>query len=441
MKKGNLFAMALAAFVFASCSSEQDVEKPEVVGGSDTYSAVSISFPQTMGLRIDDPAAANVKESKVTSVGVYIIDDLSGFMHKGLFTSGSFTAAGDKYTLTTAIKTTTGSKSIYVVLNPNATLQGAIDVQKGGIFGDSPYDGTADDAFVSTEDVVMASVVATSTVLTVKSASEALAAPQAITVQRNAAKIAVKKKDANVTVIGGSVDNLQFALLAQSKKSYLVQRGGKTYATVVTPAKAVTFLTADNAYFTKVATPSTWININDNTAANNALNGYYALENVNNVNMVGNTTAAIIKARFKPTDNTVVVGYAANGTRTLGSIVAGASFYVKKSDNTFWNETAYAAALLNGFTDAHFSLKYDAGTSYYRIWVQDASNQKGVLRNNYYVLSVNKITGPGLPYVPGVDPLDPTNPVDPNLPVEEDTYVSVEVTVLPWDVQTSEHEI
>ena len=442
MKKNLLFSIVLilSTLTFFSCSKDDAVDEPSGGKEVETYAAVSISFPQNMQLRAADPSAANTLESTVTSIGVYVVDDLSGFIHKGLFTSGQFTKdpMNDKYTLSAAVKTTTGAKTIYVVLNPATTLHNSINA---GLLGDNPIDGTAEPDFVSASELIMSSVAGATATLTVQTETAALSTPLSITVQRNTAKVAVKKKNAVVDVVGGSVNDLKFALLVEAKKSYLIQQGGNTYTSVKTPGQNISPIATINNYFTKVATPGTWKAVNENTIANNSLTGFYTLENVNTTKVVGNTTAAIIKAQFTPASNTVIVGYAADQTRTLGSITPGQSFYVKKSDFTFWSEQGYADALANGFTDAHFSKKYENGTSYYRIWVQDGNNNIGLLRNNYYVLNINKITGPGLPYVPGVDPEDPTNPEDPDKPIDEDTYISVEVTVLPWDVETTDHDL
>lgn len=437
-----VMVLFLVTATFFSCSKDGVEDVPLVnEKETETYSAVSILFPNTLTLRSADPDAANIGESAVTSVGVFVVDNFSGFIHKGIFNSSQFTPVGDAYKLTSAVKTTTGDKSIYVVLNPTSTILDAIDLQKAGAFGDGTINGTADMVFVTSTDVVMTSIEAKAATLSVKTEAEALAAPLSITVQRNTSKIAVKKKTATIPVVGGSVDNLQFATIVEAKKSYLIQQGGSTYETVKTPAQDINNLIADNEYFTKLVAPTSWKDINEHSALNKDLAGYYALENVNTTKLAGNTTAAIIKAQFTPSANSVVTDYATDGTRTMGTITPGTSFYVKKSDYTYWSQEAYNKALANGFTADHFSKLYENGIGYYRIWVQDANNNKGVLRNNYYILSVNKISGPGLPYVPGVDPDDNTNPGDPNLPIDEDTYISAEVTVLPWNVETSDHEI
>lgn len=48
----------------------------------------------------------------------------------------------------------------------------------------------------------------------------------------------------------------------------------------------------------------------------------------------------------------------------------------------------------------------------------------GMLRNNWYELTVNKVSGPGYPSVPEVKPNTPDD--------EDDKYISVSVKILDW---------
>ena len=48
----------------------------------------------------------------------------------------------------------------------------------------------------------------------------------------------------------------------------------------------------------------------------------------------------------------------------------------------------------------------------------------GVLRNNWYELSVSSVSGPGYPDVPEVKPEGPDD--------ENDQYINVEVKILDW---------
>lgn len=463
MKLNKFFIAAAAATMLFSCSKEQGTENP--VAGQDTYAGISVSFPKMVtGRAVTSDPNATAAEQVVTSVGVYVVDNNSGAMHSKVFTGSEFQAGTgtgnypntELYYLTTALKTTTGEKSIYVVLNPTATVEAEIAAKRGTAFSTASI--AADEtAFVNgTTDMVMSGSAASMVTLGVVDATAALAAPVAITVQRNTAKVAVTY---NSTVTGGTfslagstgtASDLQFAMITTAKNSYLVQQlaAGQTVVSVAnvrTPGYSVEPL-ATNAYWSTVAAPATYKAVTVSTTANTALAGFYVLENVNATNLVGNTTAAIIKAKIAPADGKVVTGYnTTDGTRTLGNYVAGEDFYVKKSDNTVWSEAAYDAAIVTGgdmsLTAAHFSKPYVAGESYYRIWVQNDSGVKGVLRNNYYVMQVNSISGFGSPTVPGVDPEDPTKPEDPKKPIDEDAYISVSISVKAWEVIPSGHDL
>lgn len=450
MKVTKFFALALASFAIASCSKETNESAP-AAQGKDTYAGVSISFPKTM-TRAADANAASTDEGRVHSLGVYVIDDATSVMHSGFYSVGQFTVTGGKYTLNAALKTTTGTKSIYVVLNPTTALQPLLS--NSTVFGTNPINGVASDFEFATGNstdraLTMSSVAAAKSTLAVVTEAEALAAPVAINVQRNTAKVAVKS--GVTTATGGAVANMQFALVVQAKKSYLIQQGGNTFATVQTPGRAVaiTATPADYSdFFTTLAAPATadYKNVNPTATANNLLAGFYATENVNTTNMAGNTTAAILRAQFTPTNGTVVTDYnTATGVKTMGNLTAGQSFWVRIADNSYWSKAAYDKAIVAGGTHSilatDFSREYANGIGYYRLWVQDAAGTRGVIRNNYYVLSVTKVNGPGAPTVPGVNPADPDQPEDPTKPVEDDTFVSVDVTVLAWDVQSSDHEI
>lgn len=79
---------------------------------------------------------------------------------------------------------------------------------------------------------------------------------------------------------------------------------------------------------------------------------------------------------------------------------------------------------------------YKKGLSYYTILVRHFDDnlspdnmgygRYGIVRNNVYNVSINKVTGPGKPSIP-----DPEGPDD-----KEEEYISAQVEVLPWVVRT-----
>lgn len=93
--------------------------------------------------------------------------------------------------------------------------------------------------------------------------------------------------------------------------------------------------------------------------------------------------------------------------------------------STYYNGEAYYIARIKHFNEL---TKWNAGESYF-----DVSNQPlnekflgryGVLRNNWYDLSVKNVSGLGYPEVPDVKPNVPDD--------ENDKYINVEVKILDW---------
>lgn len=88
--------------------------------------------------------------------------------------------------------------------------------------------------------------------------------------------------------------------------------------------------------------------------------------------------------------------------------------------STYLNGEAYYIARIKHFNEL---TPWKAGTAY-------GSNNKdflgryGVLRNNWYELSVNSVSGLGYPEVPEVKPTVPDD--------ENDQYINVEVKILDW---------
>lgn len=89
--------------------------------------------------------------------------------------------------------------------------------------------------------------------------------------------------------------------------------------------------------------------------------------------------------------------------------------------NTYLNGVTYYIARVKHFGDA--LTKWNSGESY-----SDNNKQYlgryGMLRNNWYELTVGNVYGPGYP---GVPPVDPTLPDD-----ENEKYLSVSVKILSW---------
>lgn len=66
-----------------------------------------------------------------------------------------------------------------------------------------------------------------------------------------------------------------------------------------------------------------------------------------------------------------------------------------------------------------------------------ALGRYGVVRNNWYHLELQSVSGPGTPWIPDPSDPDPNNPTPPDTDDDEaDAYLSVKITINPWTYWT-----
>lgn len=90
--------------------------------------------------------------------------------------------------------------------------------------------------------------------------------------------------------------------------------------------------------------------------------------------------------------------------------------------STFESGVSYYIARVKHFGD--YLTKWEAGNETYDNNNINWLGRYGVLRNNWYELSVSSVSGPGYPDVPKVNPTDPDD--------VNDQYINVEVKILDW---------
>ncbi len=444
MKTTKFFAAAFAvAAILASCSKEESGKNP-ANGGQETYIGVALTFPKT---KANDTSVSKAWEDEVTEAGIYVVNPNGTVDGAVLPVNASGVAQG-------TLKTTTGTKDIYVIANPTQAIKDKIAAVRGAAFGANGGGYVITDFVTSGTSMVMSGSRLGET-LVLQTMDEATAAPLAFNIYRNVAQVVVNtnKNWAAASVTGGAITDLKFCLESKALDSYLVPQGAiGSYYTMFNPW-------ADNAaYYANFSTLNKvdYVTVSAQGDASvdhsylNAVNSFYCFENRIASKHVGNTTAARIRGIFTPAANTVVTAYVpATKTRTLGTIAAGTDFYVKKSDNSYWSQAAYDAAVdgVTGDMVAANFYYYKGGYAHYRIWVQNASNVVEANRNNFYELTIDKITGPGTPGDP-TDPEypdpnfpDPTDPEEDPDPIDQTTFISFTVTVQPWDRQSSGHEL
>lgn len=89
---------------------------------------------------------------------------------------------------------------------------------------------------------------------------------------------------------------------------------------------------------------------------------------------------------------------------------------------TYKNGESYYIARIKHFGDD--LTPWNAGEETYGTNNEKYLGRYGVLRNNWYDLTINKISGPGYPDVPKVKPTDPDD--------EDTKYINVSVKILDW---------
>ena len=89
--------------------------------------------------------------------------------------------------------------------------------------------------------------------------------------------------------------------------------------------------------------------------------------------------------------------------------------------STFVGGVSYYIARVKHFNEL---TPWNAGDKTYNSNNANWLGRYGVLRNNWYELSVNSVSGPGYPDVPKVNPTDPDD--------VNDQYINVEVKILDW---------
>lgn len=88
---------------------------------------------------------------------------------------------------------------------------------------------------------------------------------------------------------------------------------------------------------------------------------------------------------------------------------------------------------------------YHSSVCYYDVLIRHdqaittkmALGRYGVVRNNWYHLELQSVSGPGTPWIPDPSDPDPTNPTPPDTDDDEaDAYLSVQITINPWTFWT-----
>jgi len=438
MKTKSIIAGMLSTMLLAvGCNKEDGGNRVTPEAGVKTYASFSVSLlNQSTRTASTDPNAVT-EETKIHDLYIYI------FNGGVLETKGQITLDINNKG-TTALATTTGTKTIYAVPNYNA---------KGDIGSlQSDFEKQLIDATDIAEENGF--FMAGKTEATLTERTEEVAKQEAnliqISVARGAAKVQMQF-GTNVPVkpvVNATVTNARFTLAQQNSHTYLA----KLVDGVSPKGKKAEQLDDDNdgTYDHLMKLPTTddelkWIDART-TYQNTYATSKYLAENVNQTPTTGNTSYVLVSLQVTPQAK-------ADGT---GAVIAtplmpGTTFYVlaKKEptsgkitfalkDNQILyfeqetDATTYKTAqgtILNDYE----VLTYTNGISYYRLNIRDIrktalTEKYAVNRNHYYKVNITEISNLGFNTAAGTIPTEPTTPL------ETQTYISADITIEAWTV-------
>ena len=429
--KSIMLGLLSAMMLMASCSKEDvggNASAP--VEGVETYASFSVSINNPGTRAAANDANAVQEETQIDKVNIFIF---SG----GVLESKGTIQINTQNEGTTALKTTTGLKTIYAVTNLDVTgevnsLQKAFEEQ------------LINEANIAKENAFLM-VGATETTLTEQTETDAVQKNNliGINVSRAAAKVQMKFDNVPVKdVVNAVVSDAKYILAQQNKQTFLYRVGYD-----LTPNGGANQVDgdADGTFDHLNAIPA---NIQWKDAVNdwnhNFVNSFYLAENVNQAPVSGNTSFVLVEVKVTPTqkwdntqftnwDNTKqdfwVIATTDENTSTITFAAAQEMDGVNKI--LYFESENEATSYLNDNNIDGEVVHYTGGKSYYRLNIRDINKnvlteKYAVLRNNYYKVNISEISNLGFNTPTG------TVPTKPETPLETDTYISAEITIEPW---------
>lgn len=439
MKTKSIIAGMLSTMLLAvGCNKEDGGNRVTPEAGVKTYASFSVSLLNQSTRAASNDSNADEKETKIRDLNIYI------FNGGVLETKGKITLNTDNKG-TTALATTTGTKTIYAVANYN-NAQGAI----GSLQSDFEKQLIAATDIAEENGFFMAGK--TEATLTERTQEQAIEDANLIkiSVARGAAKVQMQFV-ANVPVkpvVNASVADAKFTLAQQNSQMYLAKLTAGEFSPKGKTAEQ-TDADGDGTYDHLTKLPTTdvefkWINA-ATTYQNTYANSKYLAENVNENPTTGNTSYVLVSLQVTPQATADATG---NVTQT--ALTPGTTFYVlakkelasgkitfatKENKILYFKQESDAAAYKTvdqGVADYNVET-YTNGISYYRLNIRDIrettlTKKYAVNRNHYYKVNITEISNLGFNTAAGTIPTDPTTPL------ETQTHISADITIEPWTV-------
>lgn len=437
MKTKSIIAGMLSTMLLAvGCNKEDGGNRVTPEAGVKTYASFSVSLLNQSTRAASNDSNAIAEETKISDLHIYI------FNGGVLETKGKITLDGNNKG-TSALATTTGTKTIYAV--PNYDAKGAI----GSLQSDFEKQLIAATDIAEENGFFMAG----KTEATLIERTEADAKQDGnlikISVARGAAKVQMQF-GTNVPVkpvVNATVADAKFTLAQQNSQTYLA----KLVDGVSPKGKKAEQEDKENdgTYDHLMKLPTTddefkWINAGT-TYQNTYATSKYLAENVNENPTTGNTSYVLVSLQVTPQAK-------ANGDGNVikTPLTPGTTFYVLAKEEVSSGKITFASKddkilYFEQETDANTYktvdqsvadykvLKYTNGISYYRLNIRDIrktnlTEKYAVNRNHYYKVNITEISNLGFNTAAGTIPTDPTTPL------ETQTYISADITIEAWTV-------
>lgn len=493
MKTRGLFWGALMmSAVLAGCSNEEDVmnnegKKNEIKG--DSYVAVNIVNPSAGSRAADDDANGTDAENEVKSALFVFFNENGGFVDasevKGedlSWEDGTAPASKISSAVIVLEKPETYPTSVVALLNTGLSLnevKGKSLSQIKDLNGDyiNTTNGFAmsNSAYKDGDKEIIATPLSDANI----QSSEELAMqnPVIISVERVLAKVSVAQS-ANLSVTGKDVklDGATATLVPEIVGYQIVQTNPKSYLLKNIDGITATWNWNDAAnfrsYWANSFIPDAYTFYSYNDVVAGSTNMAYCHENTDKDAPTTLLVAAKIKAEGAQGDAVTIIKYKGMYYTELGlntyinsqlsdcfytvdannSSVAKNndwSNYIKvqassktdakpwaveivldgQPDNATAEEMAAAQAVIDGLDEG---MQWTNGDAYFFVELMhnvDGQNMSAVVRNHFYQLSVNSISGLGTPVY------EPTDKIEIfEKPSDEEYYIAAKIQVLKWNV-------
>ncbi|MCC8188103.1 MAG: Mfa1 family fimbria major subunit [Bacteroides sp.] len=455
-----LFAFFTGAILVA-CSND-DTSGSSVQEGVPTYVNLSVYLPGANPTRAL-PEDYNQDGEYAGNDGILTLDIYmrsgDGTIEAKRFSGTGISSTGTVVSPSEPFRTTSGTKTIYVVLNSPEPLNTTI---------------TSDDALVSTDglaEIVTQNGVNYDVITMTGKASSVVIEPDipksavvlgtnhiSVDVVRMVSRVIVTTTAGNTltnsegTTIG-TISNVTYSVAQGTKEIYFLEQPGYvTYGYNYVPELGEYVDQAGTYYdYSDLSTPSPVPALPTASDGYKSLPGKFLYENTHQSGDIkttgyrkGNTAYVLVRAKLTPLASAI-----ADGGELTNS-----TFYVGQSDGLIYSNKQ---AALDAVQNQKVAV-YQQGEMLYYAWLNpdniEAPLNSPVIRNNIYHINITGFkdlghtwsplypedpdtTNPSNPDPKPVNPDEPESPIDPIDPLTpEQTYMTVEVTALNWIVHS-----